>query len=249
MEGQVLKVLLVEDNPGDAFLIKFYMSESTNPVFEVDHAEDMKTAIDLLSKSNYDIILTDMNLPDSFGIDTLKTIVSNFPGNLVIVLTGFSDEEVGLETVRYGAQDFLVKGKFDGKVLVSTVMFAFERFKLNKQIDKYSKQLLDKSARFDNLQRILRKGYVEVNFDKGEVYWSGIALEILELGSHHKYVPLSKSLDIIDKSEHASTLIQDVFNNQTEGSFTATSKGNGKTYAFEMCYKDGIIIGTVQLVS
>jgi FixJ family two-component response regulator len=57
------------------------------------------------------------------------------------VLTGLTDEEVGLETVRYGAQDFLVKGKFDGKVLVSSVMFAFERFKLNKKIDSVREQL------------------------------------------------------------------------------------------------------------
>lgn len=247
METQELKVLLIEDNPGDAFLIKFYMSESSNPLFHISHAEDMKTALDLLSKDKYDIILTDMNLPDSFGMDTLKSVITTYPGNLVIVLTGFSDEEVGLETVRYGAQDFLVKGKFDGKVLISTVMFAFERFKLNKQIDKYSKQLLDKSVRFDNLQKVLKRGYVEVNMDKKEVYWSSVALEILELGSNHKYVALNKSLDIIDNTEYAASLIQKVFDEKGTGSFTATSKGNGKTYSFDMSYRDGIIAGTVKL--
>ncbi len=115
MAEQELKVLLLEDNPGDAFLIKFYLGESSSPVFQVSHAENLKTALDFLGENKYDIIISDMNLPDSFGVDTIKNILSKFPGNLVIVLTGLTDEEVGLETVRYGAQDFLVKGKFDGK--------------------------------------------------------------------------------------------------------------------------------------
>lgn len=153
---QELKVLLIEDNPGDAFLMKFYLGESSSPMFHVSHAENLKSALDLLSENKFDIILSDMNMPDSYGVDTIKTLMGNHPGNLVVVLTGLTDEEVGLETVRYGAQDFLVKGKFDGKVLVSSVMFAFERFKLNKQLD-------EENSRLSTLQQLAGVGYFEVD--------------------------------------------------------------------------------------
>ena len=81
MTQQELKVLLIEDNPGDAFLIKFYLGESTSPVFHVSHSEDVKGGLELLSKDKYDIILSDMNLPDSFGVDTIKSILTKYPGN------------------------------------------------------------------------------------------------------------------------------------------------------------------------
>lgn len=163
MAEQELKVLLLEDNPGDAFLIKFYLGESSSPAFQVSHAENLKTALDFLSENKYDIIISDMNLPDSFGVDTIKNILSKFPGNLVIVLTGLTDEEVGLETVRYGAQDFLVKGKFDGKVLISSVMFAFERFRLNKQIETISSKLDAESKSIAVLQSVFRLGFFEID--------------------------------------------------------------------------------------
>ncbi|MFN8285911.1 MAG: response regulator [Chitinophagales bacterium] len=163
MAEQELKVLLLEDNPGDAFLIKFYLGESSSPVFQVSHAENLKSALEYLSENKFDIIISDMNLPDSFGVDTIKNILAKFPGNLVIVLTGLTDEEVGLETVRYGAQDFLVKGKFDGKVLISSVMFAFERFRLNKQIESISSQLDAESKSIAVLQTVFRLGFFEID--------------------------------------------------------------------------------------
>ena len=73
MATSELKVLLIEDNPGDAFLMKFYLGESTSPSFNVSHAETVKAALDFLTQDSFDIILSDMNLPDSFGVDTIKT--------------------------------------------------------------------------------------------------------------------------------------------------------------------------------
>lgn len=172
MENNELKVLLLEDNPGDAFLLKFYLGESTNPVFTVTHAETLKAALDYLADGKFDIIVSDMNLPDSFGVDTIKNILFKYPGNMLIVLTGLTDEEVGLETVRYGAQDFLVKGKFDGKVLISSLMFAFERFKLNSRIAQ-------ENNRIDSIQRLLNVGYFEVDADGSNLFCTDFALKLL----------------------------------------------------------------------
>lgn len=169
---QELKVLLIEDNPGDAFLMKFYLGESSSPMFHVSHAENLKSALDLLSENKFDIILSDMNMPDSYGVDTIKTLMGNYPGNLVVVLTGLTDEEVGLETVRYGAQDFLVKGKFDGKVLVSSVMFAFERFKLNKQLD-------EENSRLSMLQQLAGVGYFEIDAASQKHFYTNTVVTLL----------------------------------------------------------------------
>lgn len=164
-----LKLLLLEDNTGDAFLFKFYLGESTNPVFQVSHAETLKEALNLLAQEKFDIIVSDMNLPDSTGVDTIKTILQKYPGNMLIVLTGLTDEEVGLETVRYGAQDFLVKGKFDGKVLISSIMFAFERYKLNNR-------LVEENTRLDALQQLLGVAYFDVDLVTDVMYLSNFAL-------------------------------------------------------------------------
>jgi DNA-binding response OmpR family regulator len=181
MQENALKVLLIEDNPGDAFLMKFYLGESTAPLFETLHAETIKQAYELLAQNTFDIILQDLNLPDSHGIDSIKNLLEKFPGNLVLVLTGLTDEEVGLETVRYGAQDFLVKGRFDGKALISSVMFAYERFKLNKQIDKYEEEIGERKTRFDNLQKLMNVGYLEINKLEDKVFFSTNGKRILGL--------------------------------------------------------------------
>jgi DNA-binding response OmpR family regulator len=176
-----LKVLLIEDNPGDAFLMKFYLGESTDPTFEVFHGETIKQAYEHLDAHKFDIILMDLNLPDSHGVDSIKSLLGKYPGNLVLVLTGLTDEEVGLETVRFGAQDFLVKGRFDGKVLISSVLFAFERFKLNSKIDQFEAEIDDRKGRFNNLQKILNIGYLEANPDDKTIYLSSNAKTLLNL--------------------------------------------------------------------
>lgn len=176
-----LKVLLIEDNPGDAFLMKFYLGESTEPTFEVFHGETIKQAYEHLDAHKFDIILMDLNLPDSHGVDSIKSLLGKYPGNLVLVLTGLTDEEVGLETVRFGAQDFLVKGRFDGKVLISSVLFAFERFKLNTKIDEFEAEIDDRRGRFNNLQKILNVGYLEANAEERKIYLSSNAKTLLNL--------------------------------------------------------------------
>src|ERR1043165_10123273 len=210
MSAQELKVLLIEDNPGDAFLMKFYLGESTSPVFHVSHAETVKAALDLLAENKFDLILSDMNLSDSFGVETIKAILGKFPGNLVIVLTGLTDEEVGLETVRYGAQDFLVKGKFDGKVLISSVMFAFERFKLHRQIDKVSKQLDAENTRLDSIQRLMNVGYVEYDDTGKSFFQTSYALELSAAGPGTKTDSLEGFILLSDQPEELRKLLQQV---------------------------------------
>ena len=245
MTQQELKVLLIEDNPGDAFLIKFYLGESTSPVFHVSHSEDVKGGLDLLSKGNFDIILSDMNLPDSFGVDTIKSILTKYPGNLVIVLTGLTDEEVGLETVRYGAQDFLVKGKFDGKVLISSVMFSFERFKLNKQIDRVSKQLDEENSRIDTIQKLLNAGYIEFDPANDTVFRSDYTSKLIGLDELAKTGKLDDCLESITNPEELKLKIKEAVAADKTGEYLFKRK-DGKEYRLIFECKNGKMQGVVQ---
>jgi DNA-binding response OmpR family regulator len=227
---QELKVLLIEDNPGDAFLMKFYLGESTSPVFHVSHAETVKAALELLSENTFDIVLSDMNLPDSFGVDTIKSILSNYPGNLVIVLTGLTDEEVGLETVRYGAQDFLTKGKFDSKVLISSVMFAFERFKLNKQIDKFSKQLDEENSRLDSIQKLLGVGYIEFDIKTQTIFRSDFMLKMNNMDAEKKMEVLDSALAGAENSEELREAAMAAIAQGGTGELQYKRKADGRAY-------------------
>ena len=245
MTQQELKVLLIEDNPGDAFLIKFYLGESTSPVFHVSHSEDVKGGLELLSKGDFDIILSDMNLPDSFGVETIKSILTKYPGNLVIVLTGLTDEEVGLETVRYGAQDFLVKGKFDGKVLISSVMFSFERFKLNKQIDRVSKQLDEENSRIDTIQKLLNAGYIEFDIQNNTVFRSDYLRKMVGMGDNND--SLDEGLRAIMTSEDLKEKIKLAVASNQIGTHDF-KRNDGRNYRLTFECKNGKMSGVVQAI-
>lgn len=124
-----IKCLIVEDNPGDFILIKELLL-LCNIRFEVIvPAENLNEAIKKLQKDHYDLILLDLFLPDSAGKSTFMTInqhASNIP---IIVLSGLSDSETALDTVRHGAQDYLIKGDFDERILEKAIYYSIERKK------------------------------------------------------------------------------------------------------------------------
>lgn len=249
MTQQELKVLLIEDNPGDAFLIKFYLGESTSPVFHVEHSEDVKGGLELLAKEKFDIILSDMNLPDSFGVETIKAILTKYPGNLVIVLTGLTDEEVGLETVRYGAQDFLVKGKFDGKVLISSVMFSFERFKLNNQIDNVSRQLDDENSRLDSIQKLLNVGFIEFDPQNNKVFRSEYTLKLVGMSPEANTNNLDEGLQSLMGGDELKTKIREAVQNSKSGEHIFKRKDSDKEYKLLFEGKNGKMFGVIQTLS
>jgi DNA-binding response OmpR family regulator len=157
------KILLVEDNPGDAFLIKFYLDESQSErySYEVDHVEELYAAFEKLNAQDYDIILLDLGLPDAQGLETLQKLIEKHPDNLVIVMTGLTDEQVGVEAVKMGAQDFLIKGRFDAKVLSSSIRYAFERFQMNQEVQGYSLETEINRWRLNFLEKAMEVHYAE----------------------------------------------------------------------------------------
>ncbi len=122
------RVLLVEDNPGDARFLQEILADEKHAPFEiVRRVERLAEAFAFLDESNPDLVLLDLTLPDSAGIDTFDKVHTRTPHTPIIVLSGLDDEELALHTVKRGAQDYLVKGHFDGHLLVRAMRYAVER--------------------------------------------------------------------------------------------------------------------------
>lgn len=120
-----LSVLLVEDDPGDVFLVRELLAE-VDPDIRLTVAESLPEVIDGALLDGVDCVLLDLNLPGTDGLDGLRAILRVDPTAAVCVLTGL-DEHLGVPAVAAGAQDYLVKGKVDGQVLIRSVRYAVER--------------------------------------------------------------------------------------------------------------------------
>jgi len=124
---QTVRVLIVEDNPADVALIKYSLAECKRETFTCVAADLLQTALDSLKEDNHDIVLLDLSLPDSLGIEACERIRAECPSIPIVVLTGLDDEDVALEALQRGAQDYLVKGQFVDCLLIRSLRHAIER--------------------------------------------------------------------------------------------------------------------------
>ncbi len=131
-----LKVLLIEDNPGDVRLIKEMLFENPecNPAFSFEVVGELGLAIARLSQEKFDIALLDLFLPDSHGLETLLTLRAHSWELPIVVLTGLDDEEIAVQAVKKGAGDFLVKGRINSGSLVRAIRYTIERHKAQVEL-------------------------------------------------------------------------------------------------------------------
>lgn len=136
-----LRILIIEDNPGDARLINEMLWEVGTATFESEWADSLASGLGHLAQTRFDAILLDLGLPDSNGIETIERILSEAPGTPLIVFTGLADEVMGVEAVHRGAQDYLVKGSVTGDSLTRSIRYSIERKRLMTELHNLS--LLD----------------------------------------------------------------------------------------------------------
>ncbi|MFA6216598.1 MAG: GGDEF domain-containing response regulator [Candidatus Omnitrophota bacterium] len=141
MDTKSIKILLVEDNPGDARLLKEYLSLASSVRFEISYAGKISEALQKVGETHFDIILLDLMLPDSTGLETFHKIKGAAGGIPVVVMSGVSDETTAIQAVQEGAQDYLVKGQVEGHLLVRALRYAIERNRM--QIALRSQSLVD----------------------------------------------------------------------------------------------------------
>ncbi|MBF0168833.1 MAG: PAS domain-containing protein [Alphaproteobacteria bacterium] len=119
-----MNLLLVEDEPGDAFLVQSALSAEVLVRFEIDHVATMAAAKAKLAQNQFDAVLLDLSLPDSHGLGTVRSIVEAAPSVPVVVLTGLDDSVLGYKAVQAGAQDYQLKGQTDGDQLRRAILYA-----------------------------------------------------------------------------------------------------------------------------
>lgn len=127
MNDQLLKVLLVEDNVVSAQLVKTMLAKADSPLHEVQTTGSLMGALDLIGATTFDVILLDLSLPDSDGLATLTTIRVHAPRIPVLVVTGSDNEALANSSLQHGAQDYIVKGHFDGNSLARALRYAVTR--------------------------------------------------------------------------------------------------------------------------
>ncbi len=150
MTTAALRVLLVEDSASDAALLQEHLLDVEFERFEVTHVERLDQALTRLGKQAFDVVLLDLSLPDSSGLDTLVRAQQEAPGVPLIILTGLSDQMLAIEAVRHGVQDYLVKGQADERQIAHAIRYAIERQRMEKELrrsEERYRRLADKLER------------------------------------------------------------------------------------------------------
>ena len=162
MADKPIVILLVEDNSGDRRLISEMLAEASNVTFDVKYADRLQAAMEYLDQNRVEVILLDLGLPDSQGLETLKRVYAQVSELPIVVLTGLNDEMIGVQAVNEGAQDYLIKGQVDTHLLRRTIRYAIER----KQAEERERRLqlqLDLSNRLASLGLMVEGIAHEIN--------------------------------------------------------------------------------------
>ena len=143
--GRSLKLLLVEDDADYAGLLKVLLSQTSDVKLTMTHVEKFEEAFRLIyhNKANFDIILLDLWLPDSKGLDTFIKMKSFMEETPIVVLTALDDEEIALQAVKKGAQDYLLKSQVQGRQLQYAISNAVERHKIRQKLREANRKILD----------------------------------------------------------------------------------------------------------
>lgn len=138
MDVRPVKVLLVEDSPTDALLLREALTDERSMRFETAHAETLSEALRRLQEQSFDLILLDLGLPESQGLETFARVHDQVPQIPIIVLTGLDDDTLAIQAVKEGAQDFLTKGRVDRYWLVRNIRHALERHQMYLEVHALS---------------------------------------------------------------------------------------------------------------
>lgn len=154
MTDQKFNVLLVEDNPGDIRRIRSLLAEAPSVHFAWEHVKQLSVATEILRNEPFDLVLLDLSLPDSQGLDTFHRLYSHAICLPIVILTDFNDEPLALKAVQAGAQDYLVKGQVDAECLVRALRYAIERKHTETALRVKIRELTVMAQQFESAIRI-----------------------------------------------------------------------------------------------
>ena len=150
MSETAIRVLLVDDSASDARLTRFALEQAQNPSFLIDAADNLATCLERLRAAAYDVVLLDLGLPESTGLDTLARVRAENAAIPIVVLTGLADEAMALTTLQHGAQDYLLKSELSSALVSRSIRYATIRQQFQERVEQ-NRRL----AESENLQRLL----------------------------------------------------------------------------------------------
>ena len=155
-----MRVLIVEDNPGDARLLRVWLAESVSPRFRVSQVARLSDAGAHAEAIAYDAVLLDLSLPDSSGVDTVTRFREHSPDSAIVVVSGHEDARLATESVHQGAQEYLVKGDINARSLAAAIARAIVRHRLATGALKLVEQARASTARLRGILHQLPDGLV-----------------------------------------------------------------------------------------
>jgi signal transduction histidine kinase/DNA-binding response OmpR family regulator len=179
MSSGPIRVLLVEDNQGDARLLRELLKETGRSQFDLVHVDRLSEALRVLRAEPFPVILLDLSLPDAHGLDTIGRLRCQAAGVPIVILTGLNDEEIAVRAVEEGAQDYLIKGQVDGHLLARSLRYAIQRHRAEETLKERNRELLILQKISETilssldlravLESILEQTMVSESFDLGNV--------------------------------------------------------------------------------
>lgn len=163
MDTELIRLLLVEDNPIDVEVIRGCLSDTPGVQIELEHADCFATAQERLANRDFDAALLDLNLADSSGLATVIRAHTNYPALPIVVLTGEESDQMAVESLKEGAEDYLCKSKLEPRLLLRTIRYAIERAG-HRQADR---QFRDEKARYRDLLAAVTTYNYSVTFANG----------------------------------------------------------------------------------
>ncbi len=199
MSNKVLKVLLIEDNPGDVRLIQELLKGTKIQQFHVEHVDHLSSGLERLAQGDIDIILLDLFLPDSNGLNSFVKINKLSPHIPIVVLTGLDDDGVALQAVSSGAQDYLVKGKVNSELLNRTLRYAIERKQIEEKILRYQMRLRSMALELTLLEERERREIATVIHDQVSQSLAVCRIKLLQFMEQESISREMKELEEIQK--------------------------------------------------
>ncbi|MEN6294239.1 MAG: histidine kinase dimerization/phosphoacceptor domain -containing protein [Methanobacterium sp.] len=141
MDDKYINVLLIEDNLTDTALIREMLNEVRKPRFKLHNTRRLEDGLNYIEKNGADVLLLDLNLPDSFGFDTFLKAKERVPQIPIVILSAFDDEDVAINAVKGEAQDYLIKGKVDSSLLSRSISYAIERKAIEGELIRHRDHL------------------------------------------------------------------------------------------------------------
>jgi len=163
LNEEKIRVLLIEDNPGDARLLKETFARVYSPLFEITHVDCLNVGLQHLVRENFDVVFLDLSLPDASGIETLMQVQAVAPNRPIMVMTGIDDEELAVRALQKGAQDYLVKGKVDKDLLVRATRYAIERKRTEVERQRLVRRAQTQSLLVRRILDTVKEGILTLN--------------------------------------------------------------------------------------